>query len=53
MLIGVRADGFDEAALRAAFDACLLTDGELAEGPAVWQAYDDPWPTWQLTDVEG
>jgi len=55
VLIGVRADGFDERALTAAFDACLLTDAELAAGEDGWQGYDDPWPAWALagSDDEG
>jgi G3E family GTPase len=36
----------DEAALRAALDACLLTDAELALGPAVWAAFADPFADW-------
>ncbi|MCP5231117.1 MAG: GTP-binding protein [Zoogloeaceae bacterium] len=27
-------------------DRCLLSDAELADGPAVWQTYDDPFPAW-------
>lgn len=36
----------DEAALRAGFDACLLTDAEMALGPAGWAAFDDPFAAW-------
>ncbi|MCB9764790.1 MAG: GTP-binding protein [Alphaproteobacteria bacterium] len=36
----------DEAALRARFDACQLTDEELAMGEAAWEALEDPFPTW-------
>jgi len=36
----------DEAALRAALDACLLTDAELGAGPADWAKLEDPWPAW-------
>ncbi|GAB3249665.1 GTP-binding protein [Chitinimonas naiadis] len=45
VLIGVQ---LDEAALRQAFDACLLTDAEWAIGPNHWQAFDDPFPAWHL-----
>lgn len=38
--------GMDENALTAAFDRCLLTDEEMAEGPQVWQTYKDPFPEW-------
>ena len=36
----------DESALRARFDACLLTDEEMALGPNGWEAFDDPFPAW-------
>lgn len=44
VLIGI---GMDEAALRRQFDACLLTDGEMAAGPAAWHGFPDPFPAWQ------
>lgn len=43
VIIGQR---MDEAAIRAALDACLLTDAELAEGKAAWRNYPDPFPRW-------
>ncbi|MBK7533895.1 MAG: GTP-binding protein [Myxococcales bacterium] len=43
VLIGM---GMDEQALRRRFDACLLTDEELAEGPASWRGLFDPFPSW-------
>ncbi|RFA25769.1 hypothetical protein CAI21_18570 [Alkalilimnicola ehrlichii] len=43
VLIGI---DMDEAALRARFDACLLSDEEMAAGPAAWRDYDDPFPRW-------
>ncbi len=43
VLIGM---GMDEAALRRGFEACLLSDAELALGPAAWRAFDDPFPSW-------
>jgi G3E family GTPase len=44
VLIGT---GMDEAALRAAFDACLLSDAELARPDAAWPGGDDPFPDWR------
>ncbi|POX42099.1 GTP-binding protein [Streptomyces sp. Ru73] len=41
---GLRAE-----ALREALSGALLTAGELADGPAAWAAYDDPFPAWDLT----
>ncbi len=43
VLIGM---GMDEAALRARFDACLLTDEEMARGPEAWAAWGNPFPDW-------
>jgi hypothetical protein len=36
----------DKAAVRAALDACLLTDAELAAGAKAWRKYDDPFGSW-------
>jgi len=36
----------DESALRASFDACLLTDDEMAMGPNVWTTWHNPFPDW-------
>lgn len=36
----------DRDALRAQFDACLLTDEEFARGPNAWQKLPDPFPAW-------
>lgn len=41
VLIGI---DMDEAALRSKFDACLLTDREMKEGPLRWTEYADPFP---------
>ncbi|MFN0066336.1 MAG: zinc metallochaperone GTPase ZigA [Limisphaerales bacterium] len=38
--------GPDEPALRAMLDACLLTDREMAAGPAAWAALPDPFLPW-------
>jgi len=36
----------DEAALRAALDACLLTDAEMAQGPHHWTTWRNPFAEW-------
>ncbi|WP_242513339.1 GTP-binding protein, partial [Halochromatium salexigens] len=33
-------------AMRVRLDDCLLTDDELAAGPAAWRAFPDPFPVW-------
>jgi G3E family GTPase len=38
--------GMDEAALRQAFDECLLSDEEFKAGPDGWQHLADPFPQW-------
>jgi G3E family GTPase len=38
--------GHDEAGMRAALDACVLTDAELSAGPQAWCDYPDPFPDW-------
>jgi G3E family GTPase len=38
----------DEAAMRGALDAALLTDAEFAHGPARWAAFPDPFPRWSV-----
>lgn len=40
----------DEAAIVAQLDACLLTDAEMAAGPAAWAALPDPFPQWEADD---
>jgi hypothetical protein len=44
VLIGI---GMHEAALRRGFDQCLLSDDEMAEGPAAWARHGDPFPGWE------
>lgn len=36
----------DADQVRRELDACLLTDAELAAGPAVWRGYRDDFPQW-------
>ncbi len=43
VLIGM---GMDEAALRAALDACLLNDEEMALDTGDWSRITDPFPQW-------
>lgn len=46
----------DQERITAALDECLLTDEELAAGPAVWAAWDDPFSVWgdgsELSEVD-
>lgn len=44
VLIGM---GMDERVLRQRFDACLLTDAEMAQGPHAWADFSDPFPDWE------
>jgi G3E family GTPase len=43
VLIGI---DLGEPDIRAALDACLLTDAEFREGPHGWRAHLDPFPVW-------
>lgn len=43
VLIG---QAFNQAELTKQLDDCLLTDEELAAGPAVWDAWEDPFHPW-------
>ncbi|NLP61066.1 GTP-binding protein [Paraburkholderia sacchari] len=47
VMIGV---DIDRDAWQATLDACLLTDAEYAAGPDAWQAYADPFPSWEFDD---
>jgi len=38
--------GLDESELRAKLDGALLTEKELAAGPAKWAELSDPFPSW-------
>ena len=44
VLIGMQ---MDQAALCAALDACLLNDEEMAQGPAVWETWPNPFEGWE------
>ncbi|WP_277561433.1 zinc metallochaperone GTPase ZigA [Acinetobacter beijerinckii] len=43
VLIGI---DMDQAALTAQFDACLLTDDEMALGAKEWELFDNPFTGW-------
>jgi G3E family GTPase len=32
--------------IQSGFDSCLLTDAEMSAGPAGWQRFADPFPSW-------
>lgn len=38
----------NQAAIIAAFDACLLTDAEIALGMDAWRQFSDPFPAWSV-----
>lgn len=44
VLIGMH---LDQPALSARFDACLLSEAEMAAGPSAWERYRDPFPRWR------
>lgn len=37
-----------QEAIRGVLDACLLTDDELAAGPAAWAALPSPWQAFEV-----
>lgn len=49
VLIGI---GMDESALSAQFDACLMTEEEMAMGGESWVGLADPFPAWMLNAEE-
>lgn len=46
VLIGI---GMNPAELTACFDACLLSDAEMAAGEDAWRRLADPFPRWETT----
>jgi len=40
----------DRDRMTQVLDACLLTDEELAAGPAVWDAFEDPFGAWEFDE---
>jgi G3E family GTPase len=49
VIIGI---GMDQAALTQRFDACLLTDEEMALGEKAWAELPDPFPSWEMAPEE-
>ncbi len=49
VVIGIE---MDQGAVRAALDACLLSDAEMAQGLAKWWRYPDPFAEWLLPEDE-
>lgn len=49
VLIGI---AMNKAELIAQFDACLLTDVELALGLEAWRDFSDPFPKWNIRQQE-
>lgn len=39
--------GMDQPGIEEALNGCLLTDSELAQGPAMWANYADPFGSWE------
>ncbi|MEO1236277.1 MAG: zinc metallochaperone GTPase ZigA [Planctomycetota bacterium] len=50
VFIGV---GMDRDKIEAGLDTALVTDEELAAGPAHWAKFDDPLPSWEPQVPEG
>ena len=42
----------DEVEIRERLDACLLSEVELVGGPAAWQSLRDPFPDWDLSELD-
>lgn len=49
VIIGMQ---MDKANIEDGFNACLLTDEELALGMDTWKTFNDPFPLWQVNDPE-
>jgi len=49
VLIGIR---MDQAELKTCFDACLLSDEEMALDEAAWRQLDDPFPRWRMAEQD-
>jgi G3E family GTPase len=48
-LIGI---GYDEEQVRDVLDQCVLSDQEMARGPAGWITFNDPFPRWKISKSE-
>lgn len=49
VIIGMQ---MNKADIIAQFDACLLTDDEIALGMDAWKTFKDPFPLWRLAEPE-
>ncbi|THT98717.1 GTP-binding protein [Lampropedia puyangensis] len=49
VLIGIK---MDETALRQQFNACLLSDTEMALGPDSWQGFSNPFSGWRSSSED-
>jgi len=49
VFIGIDMDELD---IRSRLDFCLLTETEMAGGPMAWSGLDDPFPEWDLTELD-
>jgi G3E family GTPase len=49
VIIGIEMNQKD---LTASFDACLMTDNEIALGMEAWKTLNDPFPKWSKVDQE-
>jgi G3E family GTPase len=49
VLIGV---GLNEVEMRTALEFCLLTEDEMTAGPLIWKHLPDPFPEWELEELE-
>ena len=50
--IVVIGQDLDQDAITQKFDACLLTEDELALGPEAWKQFNDPFLEWRTADEE-
>ena len=42
--------GMDQAQIEATLDKALISDVEMAMGPATWLEFEDPLPSWDVED---
>jgi G3E family GTPase len=50
--LAIIGQDLDRDGIVAMLDACLLTEAEMAGGPAAWQALADPFPAWVMADED-
>jgi G3E family GTPase len=49
VIIGMQ---MDKASIEDGFNACLLSDEELALGMDIWRTFNDPFPLWEVIEQE-